>query len=405
MSPKRRTLYPAIEPYETGMLDVGDGHRLYWELCGNPDGKPVVFLHGGPGGGSSPDHRRQFNPDKYKILVFDQRGCGKSTPYASLENNTTWDLVEDIEKLRTEVAKVDKWQVFGGSWGSTLALAYAADPSGARRPSSCFAGFSCSTNMRSTGCTRTVALHRSIRTSSTNSWRRSPRPNASDLVEAYGKRLTSDDKEMQLHAAKAWSKWEGDIVTLLPSPDTIEHFTSPEVAVAVARIENHYMANHGWFEEGQLLRSAGKLRGIPGVIVQGRHDTCTPPIAAWKLKQSVAGGRAQHHSRRWTFVQRAGCARRAGPGDGQVRRSLEPNSEQLGRSRSPAGVTVIARLSFGARVQPSSKQRSAIAAPTAPPMCQRRSLQSRQGRQKARRFVRPSSSNTKLAQEGTARYR
>ena len=125
MNPKRRTLYPEIEPYETGMLDVGDGHRLHWELCGNPDGKPVVFLHGGPGGGSSPDHRRQFNPDKYKILVFDQRGCGKSTPYASLEANTTWHLVEDVEKLREQVAKADKWQVFGGSWGSTLALAYA----------------------------------------------------------------------------------------------------------------------------------------------------------------------------------------------------------------------------------------------------------------------------------------
>jgi proline iminopeptidase len=121
----RRTLYPEIQPYDTGMLDVGDGHRLYWELSGNPDGKPVVFLHGGPGGGSSPEHRRQFNPDKYKILVFDQRGCGKSTPYAELDHNTTWDLVGDIEKLRTEVSKVDKWQVFGGSWGSTLSLAYA----------------------------------------------------------------------------------------------------------------------------------------------------------------------------------------------------------------------------------------------------------------------------------------
>ena len=122
---QRRTLYPEIEPYESGMLDVGDGHSLYWELSGNPDGKPVVFLHGGPGGGSSPEHRRQFNPDKYKILVFDQRGCGRSTPYASLDANTTWDLVEDIEKLRTQVAKVEKWQVFGGSWGSTLALTYA----------------------------------------------------------------------------------------------------------------------------------------------------------------------------------------------------------------------------------------------------------------------------------------
>ena len=124
-SSQRRGLYPQIEPYETGMLDVGDGHSLYWELSGNPNGKPAVMLHGGPGGGSSPDHRRQWNPEKYKILVFDQRGCGKSTPYASLDDNTTWDLVEDIEKLRTEVSKVDKWQVFGGSWGSTLSLAYA----------------------------------------------------------------------------------------------------------------------------------------------------------------------------------------------------------------------------------------------------------------------------------------
>src|SRR6187399_1456153 len=122
---ERRTLYPEFEPYESGMLDVGDGHSLYWELSGNPEGKPVVFLHGGPGGASSPSHRRQFHPDKYKILVFDQRGCGRSTPFASLDNNTTWDLVEDVEKLRTQVARVDKWQVFGGSWGSTLSLCYA----------------------------------------------------------------------------------------------------------------------------------------------------------------------------------------------------------------------------------------------------------------------------------------
>jgi len=284
-SPKRRTLYPPIEPYQTGMLDVGDGHRLYWELCGNPDGKPVVFLHGGPGGGSSPDHRRQFNPDKYKILVFDQRGCGKSTPYASLENNTTWDLVEDIEKLRTQVAKVDKWQVFGGSWGSTLALAYAqAHPERVTelvlRGIFLFDQFEIDWMYAAGGASQVypdkfdefIGLI--------------PEEERGDLVEAYRKRLTSDDTRVQLDAAKAWSKWEGEIVTLLPSPDTIEHFTAPDVAVAVARIENHYMANHGWLEEGQLLQGAAKLKGIPGVIVQGRHDTCTPPIAAWKLKQA-----------------------------------------------------------------------------------------------------------------------
>jgi proline iminopeptidase len=281
----RRSLYPEIQPYQTGMLDVGDGHRLYWELSGNPEGKPVVFLHGGPGGGSSPDHRRQFNPNKYKILVFDQRGCGKSTPYASLEHNTTWDLVEDIEKLRTEVSKAEKWQVFGGSWGSTLALAYAEEyPERVTelvlRGIFLFDQFEIDWMYKEGGASQIypdkfeefLALI--------------PEGERGDLVEAYRRLLNSDDREEQLRAAKAWSKWEGDIVTLLPSPETIEHFTSPEIAIAVSRIENHYMANHGWLNEGQLLEGASKLKGIPGVIVQGRHDTCTPPIAAWRLKQA-----------------------------------------------------------------------------------------------------------------------
>jgi proline iminopeptidase len=281
----RRSLYPEIQPYETGMLDVGDGHRLYWELSGNPNGKPVVFLHGGPGGGSSPEHRRQFNPDKYKILVFDQRGCGKSTPYASLDHNTTWDLVGDIEKLRTQVAKVDKWQVFGGSWGSTLSLTYAqTHPERVTeivlRGIFLFDQYEIDWMYTAGGASQVypdkfeefIGLI--------------PKAERGNLVEAYRKRLTSEDKGVQLTAAKAWSKWEGEIVTLLPSPSTIEHFTSPEMAVAVARIENHYMANHGWLEEGQLLRDAHKLKGIPGVIVQGRHDTCTPPVAAWQLKHA-----------------------------------------------------------------------------------------------------------------------
>jgi proline iminopeptidase len=282
---KRRTLYPPIEPYATGMLEVGDGHSLYWELSGNSDGKPVVFLHGGPGGGSSPDHRRQFNPDKYKILVFDQRGCGKSTPYASLEANTTWHLVEDIEKLRTQVAKVDKWQVFGGSWGSTLALAYAQTyPERATelvlRGIFLFDQYEIDWMYREGGASQVYP------DKFDDFLAPIPEGERSDLVEAYRRRLTSDDADEQLRAAQAWSKWEGDIVTLLPSPETIEHFTSPEIAVAVARIENHYMANRGWLEEGQLLKGAQKLRGIPGVIVQGRHDTCTPPVAAWRLKQA-----------------------------------------------------------------------------------------------------------------------
>jgi proline iminopeptidase len=281
----RRTLYPEIEPYETGMLDVGDGHRLYWELSGNPDGKPVVFLHGGPGGGSSPEHRRQFNPDKYKILVFDQRGCGKSTPYAELEHNTTWDLVDDIEKLRTEVSKVDKWMVFGGSWGSTLSLAY-SETYPERVTEIVLRGIFLFHQDELDWMYKEGGASRVYPDKFAEFIGLIPDGERGDLVEAYRKRLTSSDKDEQLAAAKAWSKWEGDIVTLLPSPSTIEHFTTPEVAVAVSRIENHYMANHGWLEHGQLLKGAEKLRGIPGVIVQGRHDTCTPPVAAWRLKQA-----------------------------------------------------------------------------------------------------------------------
>ena len=283
-SQQRRTLYPQIDPYQTGMLDVGDGHSLYWELSGNPDGKAVVFLHGGPGGGSSPDHRRQFNPERYKILVFDQRGCGKSKPYASLEANTTQHLVEDIERLR-EMAGVDKWMVFGGSWGSTLSLAYAqAHPDRVSelvlRGIFLFDQYEVDWLYEEGGASAIYP----------DKWDEFisliPDGERGDLVEAYRKRLTSDDPDEQLRAAKAWSAWEGATVTLLPSAATIEHFTSPEIAVAIARIENHYMASGGWLGEGQLLRGADKLRGIPGVIVQGRHDSCTPPKAAWALKKA-----------------------------------------------------------------------------------------------------------------------
>ncbi|HEX8937227.1 MAG TPA: prolyl aminopeptidase [Sphingomicrobium sp.] len=285
ITPTRRSLYPEINPYESGMLDVGDGHSLYWELSGNPKGKPVVFLHGGPGGGSSADHRRQFDPDKYKILVFDQRGCGKSKPYASLDANTTWDLVDDIERLRTRVANVEQWQVFGGSWGSTLALAY-AETYPERVAELVLRGIFLFDQYEIDWMYKEGGASQVYPDKFEEFLAAIPEGERGDLVEAYRKRLTSDDAETRLAAAKAWSKWEGDIVTLLPSPETIEHFTSPQVAVAVARIENHYMARHGWLEEGQLLRNATRLHGIPGIIVQGRHDSCTPPIAAWRLKQA-----------------------------------------------------------------------------------------------------------------------
>jgi proline iminopeptidase len=282
---ERRTLYPPIEPYKSGHLDVGDGHSLYWELCGNPDGKPVVFLHGGPGGASSPDHRRQFDPDKYKILVFDQRGCGKSTPFASLDTNTTWDLVEDIEKLRTQVAGVEKWQVFGGSWGSTLSIAYAeTHPERVSelvlRGIFLFQQYELDWLYAEGGASSLYP----------DKWDEFvapiPESERGDLLQAYRKRLTSEDMDEQVAAAKAFAAWEGNVVTLLPSPEVMEEFTDPKKAVAIARIENHYMVNKGWLGETQLLDGASKLKGIPGIIVQGRHDCCTPPRAAWALKQA-----------------------------------------------------------------------------------------------------------------------
>jgi len=281
----RRTLYPPIEPYRTGSLDVGDGHSLHWELCGNPDGKPVVFLHGGPGGGASPNHRRQFDPEGYHILVFDQRGCGRSTPFASLHANTTAHLVEDIEKLRQQVMGCERWQVFGGSWGSTLALAYAqAHPERVTelvlRGIFLFDAYEVDWLYQEGGASAVYP----------DGWEEFvaliPEEERGDLLEAYHQRLTSDDPEVQLGAAKAWSKWEGVTVTLLPSPETLEDFTEPQKAIAVARIENHYMRHGGWLKEGQLLRGVEEIRHIPAVIVQGRHDTCTPPKAAWALHRA-----------------------------------------------------------------------------------------------------------------------
>ena len=279
----RRTLYPAIEPYETGRLDVGDGHNLYWERCGTPGAKPAVMLHGGPGAGCSPDHRRQFDPERYDVLLFDQRGCGRSTPHASLEANTTWDLVADIEQLR-EIAGVERWMAFGGSWGSTLALAYAqTHPDRVTE-----------LVLRGIFTFRQSELDWLYLQGASeifpDKWEEflAPIPEAErgDLVAAYHRRLTDADPAVQLPAAKAWSKWEAETVTLLPHPEVIEHHTSDEFAIAIARIENHYMVNRGWIEEGALLRNAHLIKHIPGVIVQGRYDCCTPAVTAWDLKKA-----------------------------------------------------------------------------------------------------------------------
>jgi proline iminopeptidase len=280
----RRTLYPPIEPFETGMLDVGDGHQLYWERCGTKGAKPVVFLHGGPGSGCSPAQRQQFDPALYDILLFDQRGCGRSIPFASLENNTTWDLVADIERLRSQVMGVDKWMVFGGSWGSTLSLSYAQTHP--ERVTELV--------LRGIFLSRQNELDWLYKYGASQlypeGWEEFvgiiPEGERDDLVEAYHRRLTGDDKAVQLAAAKAWGKWDGLTVTLLPDPEMLEDFTEDAHAIAVARIENHYFRHHCWLDEGQLLANVGRLRGIPGVIVQGRHDCCTPPGAAWDLKKA-----------------------------------------------------------------------------------------------------------------------
>jgi proline iminopeptidase len=278
-----RTLYPPIEPYRSGNLDVGAGHRLYWELCGNPSGKPAVFLHGGPGAGCSPDHRGQFDPERYNVLLFDQRGCGRSTPHASLDANTTWDLVADIERLR-EMLAIERWLVFGGSWGSTLSLAY-AQMHPERVTELVLRGIF-------TFCQYELDWLYKDGASSIfpDKWEEFlapiPPEERGDMVAAYHRRLINPDHAVQLQAAKAWSKWEAETVTLLPNPEVIEEHTGDDFAIAIARIENHYMVNRGWLEEGQLIRGAEKLRKIPGVIVQGRYDCCTPPRAAWALHRA-----------------------------------------------------------------------------------------------------------------------
>jgi len=277
-------MYPPIEPYRHGLLDTGDGHQIYWELCGNPQGKPAVFLHGGPGSGCSPTHRRLFDPSRYKVLLFDQRGCGRSLPHASLDNNTTWHLVADIERLRTEILQAEQALVFGGSWGSTLALAYAqAHP---QRVSALI--------VRGIFTVRREELLWFYQEGASwlfpDVWERYlapiPPEERHDLMAAYRKRLTSPDPEVQLQAAHAWSQWEDHTITLLPSPAHSQSHSDDRSALAFARIENHYFVNQGFMEEGRLLRDAHRLHGIPGVIVQGRYDACTPMRTAWELHRA-----------------------------------------------------------------------------------------------------------------------
>lgn len=281
---ERLTLYPPIEPYRSGMLEVGDGHTMYFEECGNPRGQPALLLHGGPGGGCNPTMRRFHDPEHYRIILFDQRGCGRSTPYASLEANTTWHLVADMERLRQALG-IERWQVFGGSWGSTLALAYAQTHAD-RVESLILRGIFLLRRSEldwfyQQGCSwiypDAFAAYEGV----------IPPAERGDMIAAYHKRLIHADADVRLAAAKAWSIWEGSTLSLLQDAERIRQFGADAYALAFARIECHYFVNAGFFDtDGQLLTNAGRLGDIPGTIVHGRYDVVTPLRNAWDLKQA-----------------------------------------------------------------------------------------------------------------------
>ena len=293
-----RSFYPEIEPHASGRLQVDARHSLYWEECGNPAGKPVVLLHGGPGAGCSPRMRRFHDPAKYRIVLFDQRGAGRSTPFADLQDNTTWHLVADIERLREHLG-IERWQVFGGSWGSTLALAYAqAHP---RRVTELV--------LRGIFMLRRWELEWFYQEGASrlfpDAWRHYieaiPPVERHDLISAYHRRLTSEDEAVRLAAARAWSIWEGGTSYLRIPPDYAQTHGDPAFALAFARIENHYFVNGGFFEvEDQLLRDAHRIADIPGVIVHGRYDVVCPIQsafdlhAAWPKAELVVGATAGH---------------------------------------------------------------------------------------------------------------
>ena len=278
-----RTLYPEIQPFDTGTLRVDDRHTLYYEQCGNPDGKPVVMLHGGPGGGCTDKMRRFHDPAKYRIVLFDQRGSGRSTPHADLVDNTTWNLVDDIERLREHLG-IERWQVFGGSWGSTLALAYAQ--SHPKKVTELV--------LRGIFMLRRWELEWFYQEGASRlfpeAWQHYiaaiPESERGDLIGAFHRRLTSDDEATRLAAARAWSVWEGATSFLHIDPDFMADHEDAQFALAFARIENHYFTNAGFFEcDDQLLRDAYRIVDIPGVIVHGRYDVVCPVQNAHDLHQ------------------------------------------------------------------------------------------------------------------------
>lgn len=284
---ERLSLYPEIAPFSSGRLQVSEVHEVYFEECGNPHGVPALMVHGGPGGGCNPTMRRYHDPKRYRIILLDQRGCGRSTPHAELEGNTTWDLVADMEKLREHLS-IERWQLLGGSWGSTLSLSYAqTHPDRVselilrgiftlrRRELEWFYQEGCSWIYPDAFEAYLEPI---------------PEEERGDMIAAYYKRLTGEDKEAQLEAARAWSVWEGSTLSLLRNETREKHFASPDYALAFARIECHYFMNKGFFErDDQLIANAHLLKEIPGVIVHGRYDVVTPLKSAWELSKAWPG--------------------------------------------------------------------------------------------------------------------
>jgi proline iminopeptidase len=279
-----RTLYPKINPYFTDKITVSDIHTLYFEECGNPNGRPVIFLHGGPGGGIQSSYRQYFDPQKWRIILLDQRGCGQSTPFAELRENTTWDLVADIETVRKHL-QIEKWAVFGGSWGSTLALVY-----GITHPTSCTAFF-----LRGIFLLRKKEIDWFYQEGCSkiypDAWEEYLKPipthERGNLVQAYHQRLISTDAQVRRAAAKAWATWEGSTSKLIPDSQMIEHYSDDVFAEAFARIECHYFMNNGFLSEDNfLLKNADKIRHLPAIIVHGRYDVVCPVENAWDLHRA-----------------------------------------------------------------------------------------------------------------------
>ncbi len=273
-------LYPEIMPYRVHQLTVGHGHQLYVEESGNPDGLAVLFLHGGPGGGSSPYHRRFFNPQRYRIILFDQRGCGQSTPHADVSNNTSRDLLEDIECIRRHLG-VERWVLFGGSWGAALALIYAQ----------AFPGTVLAMILRGVFLCRDQDIRWFYQYGASevypDAWEQfiAPVPEAlrTDMLTAYHSLLMSDDPSVYVPAAKAWAVWEATAASLNPDKNLIEHFANTDVALALARIENHYFVNACFLQENQIIANLSRITDIPAIIVHGRHDMVCPLTQAWAL--------------------------------------------------------------------------------------------------------------------------